>query len=112
MAGIKALRRLQIGKETVAGTAVAATTIWRGVGTLEDQQKVEWPVEDIGYVSGVDRTYVPQLLGALSMDSIPATYEQLPYLLEASIKDCTPAADGTGGTGYKYVYTLDRKSVV
>lgn len=107
MAGIKALRKLQLGKETTSGTPVAATTIWRGVGTLEDQRKVEWPVEDIGYISGVDRSYVPQLQGALAMDSIPATFEQLPYIMEASIKGVTTGvADGSAGTGYKYIYPL------
>jgi len=30
MAGIKALRKVQLGRESVAGTAVAATTVWRG----------------------------------------------------------------------------------
>lgn len=107
MAGIKTLRKLQLGKESSAGTAVAATTIWRGVGTLEDQRKLEWPVEDIGYVSGLDRVYVPQLLAALAMDSVPATFEQLPYLMEASVKAvATGTADGSAGTGYKYVYAL------
>ena len=29
-AGIKALRKVQLGRESTAGDAVAATTIWRG----------------------------------------------------------------------------------
>jgi len=36
MPGIKALRKIQLGKETVAGTIVAATDIWRGMGTLQN----------------------------------------------------------------------------
>ena len=36
--GIKALRKLLLGAETTAGTAVAADLRWRGTGVIEDQQ--------------------------------------------------------------------------
>lgn len=105
MAGIKALRKIQIGSETTAGTTTAATALWRGLGTIEDRRETKFPQEDIGYISGVDRTYVPQLLAALSMDAVPATFEQLPYIFEAGIKAVgTGAADGVG-SGKVYTYT-------
>jgi hypothetical protein len=102
---VKALRKLQLGREVTAGTAVAATAIWRGMGAIEDQRETVFVAEDIGYLSGVDRTYVPKLLGALALDSVPATYEQLPHLLEMAIKAIgTGAADGTGSDKiYDYV---------
>jgi hypothetical protein len=105
MAGVKKLRRIQLGLETTAGTAVAATALWRGLGTIEDQLETVFPEEDIGYLSGVDRTYIPKVLAALSMDDTPATFEQLPYLLSAGVQDTVSgSADGSGsGKIYSYV---------
>lgn len=103
MAGIRGLRKLQLGAETTAGTAVAATTLWRGMGTLEDQREVLFVEEDVGYVSGLDRTLTPMLQSALSMEEVVCNFEQLPYLLEAGVQTATPT---TEGSGYLYTYTL------
>jgi len=104
--GIRALRRIQLGREAAAGTAVAATTIWRGMGTIEDQRQTVFPQENIGYLSGVNRSYQPKLGAALSMDSVEATYEQICHVLEAGIKLVqTGAADGSG-SGKIYTYSL------
>lgn len=108
MAGIKLLRKLQIGKEATAGTAVAATTIWRGLGMLKDTRVKVRPSEDIGYLSKVDRQYEPMLGGELSMPSVEATYEQIGHIFEAGIKLVqTGAADGSGsGKIYTYTYPV------
>lgn len=104
--GIKALRIIKLGRETTAGTAVAATTIWRGMGTIEDQRETVFPAENVGYLSGLSRSYQPKLGAALSMDSIEATYEQICHVLEAGIKLVqTGAADGSG-SGKIYAYPL------
>ena len=42
MPGVKALRKIQIGQETTAGTAVVATTIWRGEGVLQDEPRLSF----------------------------------------------------------------------
>lgn len=111
MPGVKALRRIQLGKETTKGTAVAATTVWRGLGTIEDQREVVFPEENIGYLSGQDRTYTPKLLAALEMEEIPATFEQLPYILNAGVKLVeTGAADGAG-SGKIYAYTFPTTAI-
>jgi len=103
MAGIRGLRKIQIGAETTAGTAVAATTIWRGMGTIEDQREVLFVEEDIAYISKIDRTLTPMLQAAISMDEVVANFEQLPYMLEAGVQTVTPT---TEGSGYLYTYTL------
>jgi len=107
MSGIKAARRLHLFKESVAGTPGVATALWRGTGLLEDKQEIVFVEEDVGYVVPLDRTYSPKLLAALGMDSTPATFEQLPYLLSAGIQNIvTGVADGGGGTGKIYAYNL------
>ncbi len=113
MTGIKPLRKLQLGRETTAGTASVATTIWRGSGVIEDQHELKFAEEDIGYLTGVDRTYVPKLLGALAMDSVPATFEQLPHVFEAGIAALgTGVSDtGAGATGKIYTYTIPTTAV-
>lgn len=103
MAGIRGLRKLQLGQESTAGTAVAATTIWRGMGTLKDDREIIFPEEDVAYISGIDRSLTPKLQASLSMDEIVCNFEQVPYLLEAGIQTATPT---TEGSGYLYTYTL------
>lgn len=106
MAGIKALRRIQLGKETTPGTAVAATTIWRGTGTIEDQREVKFVEEDIGLLQRSNRSYTPKLQAALAMDEVEATFEQLPYILAAAVDGVvTGTQDGTG-SGYIYQYAF------
>lgn len=102
--GIKNLRRIQIGAESTAGTAVAATAKLRMLGTLEDQREVMFADENVGYLSGVDRTYIPKLLAAIASEG-DATFEQLPYLLNAGIELSAGVQDGAG-TGYLYTYDL------
>lgn len=107
MAGVKALRKLQMGVETTAGTAVVATALWRGLGTLEDQREVVHVDEDVGYLSKIDRVYTPKLLAGLTMDDTEATYEQLPYVLAAGVENIvTGVADTTGGSGKLYEYNF------
>lgn len=103
MSGIKALRKIQLGREVTPGTIVAATTIWRGLGTIEDQREPVIPDEDVGFLSGVDRSYIAQIGGGLSLESVEATFEQIPHIFEMGIKTVTPTADGSG-SGKIYTY--------
>lgn len=110
MAGIVPLQKLQIGRETTAGTAVAATTIWRGkAAMIEDSLQVVPVDEQIGLLSGTDRTYIPFTEGKVSMPATEASFEQLPHILEAGIKTATPAQDGVG-SGYVYTYAFPTTS--
>ena len=112
--GIKALRRIQIGLETTAGTAIAATTRWRGTGVIEDLRKLVYPEEDIGYISGVDRSYVSQYGAKIELDDTPATFEQLPYLLAMGVKSVIAGSADTGGAGkiYDYPFPTTAKNTI
>lgn len=107
MGGIRKLRKIQLGKETTAGTAVMATTIWRGVASMpEDQRQVVFPTEDVGFLSGTDRSYIPVYDAVLAMADTEATFEQLPYILEAGIMSVVTGTANTGGSGYTYTYNF------
>ncbi len=96
---------LQIGKETTAGTAVAATNILYGEGRLVDDRQARRQQRRPG-------RYAPNLIDSLigRMGSIShsadATFEQLPYFFQAGVKDATPAADGSGSSGFAYTYDM------
>ena len=106
MMGQKWAQKIQLGRETTAGTAVAATSIWRGVGgMIKDDREVTMVEEQVGFVQNILRSYIGSIGGSLSMAATPATFEQLPHILEAGIKTVgTGAADGAGsGKIYDYV---------
>jgi hypothetical protein len=108
--GITLLRKLQLGREVTPGTAVAATTLWRGVAGLEDKREVVMPKEYVGYLSGIDRTYIPKLQSEVAFDDTEATFEQILHILEAGIATVTPAADGVG-TDFIYTYPFPTTSI-
>lgn len=101
--GIKAFRKIQLGQETTAGSSVAATAIWRGIGTIEENIETVFPNEDIGKLPGVTRSYIPKTMATLSLEPTECTYEQVLYLLEGGIQLATPTSDTPG---YKYIYTM------
>jgi hypothetical protein len=97
--GRKQLQRVQIGKQSVFGTLVPTTTIWRGKGsTPDDQRKIEEIDEMIGvFGEGADRTAVTQVVGALELSETPLSYEQAQYILAMMWGGpTTGAADGIG----------------
>jgi hypothetical protein len=109
MAGRRALRFIQLGRESTAGTSVAATTIWRGKGTLTDNRKQERVQQDVGIIGGTDEVNQTMLGGTLAVTQTPATFEQFLHVLEASVKTATPSQDGAG-TDYIYTYALPTTS--
>lgn len=111
--GVKALRKLQFGKQadSDSGDAVAATTIWRGNGTLEDARDLHYIDEDVGILVGTDRTNTSALGAKLTLESTPVTYEQINHILEMGVKKITaPTSDSGNGSGWIYNYTFPTTS--
>ena len=102
MAGIRALRKIQLGKETTAGTKVGADIIWRGTGSIHDNMDLVFPTEDIGMLVPVGRSYISRYEAGLTLDATEATFEQLPHLFEMGIESVTP----TGTTSFTYTYVM------
>lgn len=101
---IKKFRKLLIGKEETAGTAVAATTYLRMNGTVEDTREIRFVPEDVGYLSPTQRTYTNSFGVQLQAES-EANFEQIPYILSMAVEDDAPSRDGTGDA-YIYAYEM------
>ena len=110
MGGVKLARRIQLGQETTAGNAVAATTYWRGMGVPDDQREVVFPEEHVGYISGVNRSYQPKLAAAMDFESVEATFEQLGHIFNASVQALQSTGD-TSGSGTVHAATAPTSSV-
>jgi len=109
MAGRRALRKLQFWREASAGTSSAATYVFRGIGTILDNIKVDRVSEDIGIIGGTTRTNVPMKGGTLAISQTPATFEGFLHILEMGVKTVSGVADGAG-TDYIYTYALPTTS--
>jgi len=102
MAGIRALRKIQIGKETTSGTKVAADIVWRGTGSIHDNMDLVFPAEDIGMLVPAGRSYIARYEAGLTLDSTEATFEQLPHLFEMGIEHVAPTTDANDVFTYLY----------
>ena len=94
---------VQMGRESTKGTAVAATTIWRGpFGAPEDTRIRKIKEEDVGTLVAAELAYDTRLGATLAMPSTELTFEQVTHLLEAGILTATP----TGSGPYTRAYSL------
>lgn len=109
MAGRRSLRKVQLGRESTAGTEVNATSIWRGLGTLLDTRQQQRVSQDVGIIGGTDEVNQVMLGGSIALTQTPATFEQFLHILEMSVKTATPAQDGAG-TDYIYTYAFPTTS--
>jgi hypothetical protein len=105
MSASKVFRRVQLGWESTPGTAVPATTIWRGPALkLSDNQKKVIVPEDVGISAPGLRQITPQLTAGYKFPATDATFEQIGYPFEAGLlKVTSPSADGSG-SGKIYTY--------
>ena len=110
MPGVTKLRKIQMGLETVKGTALAATKIFRGTGVLDDQREVTFPEEHVGLLPQTERSYIAKLAGEITLDDTPMTYQQAPILLALGIDDV--AAGVADGVGTNFIYTFTAGTTV
>lgn len=100
--GMWPLNVCQIGKEVTWNTPVACTTIWRGpFGGWNDERESEDIAEDVGTFAFTERTVDTFLDYRIPFPSAVAHFEQLLYLLEASVGKATPTG---GGVPYTWPY--------
>lgn len=106
MAGIEALKKCQLGLETAPGTAVPATSIWRGPVSWKDARVLTRVEEQVGTLLPKARLVETSRFATLEMADTPLTYEQAPYAFSAGVENIvTGVADGVG-TGKIYEYNL------
>ena len=106
MAGIVGGRFIQFGQEAVAaGTEADATVMYRGLATFTDETEVIFPEENVGYVSGLDRTYIAKVGTVAEFEEHELTFEQVLYWLDAGVDHVAGAADGAG-SDYIYTYAM------
>ncbi len=104
---IKKAQVLQLGREVTPGTAVAATSLWRGPASkISDEQIQIQPDENIGLSVRTSRQFTAAVSASYKMPSTEATFEQLLHILEAGVKTVgTGVADGVG-TDKIYAYPV------
>lgn len=104
MAGSKALRKVQLGLEgSSAGTIQAATNVLIGEGTLKDNREIVNQMGDVGAFLGNQNTRTAKLGGELAFEQ-ECSFEQFPYVLNASIEAKAGVKDGAG-SAYIYAYS-------
>lgn len=99
--------KAQLGREVTAGTAVAASTVWRGpFSMIEDTRERTIVEEQIGAFVQAERSYDSLLSARWSQPSAPLTYEQVCHILEAGVKTVTPSGTGAVKTRvYNYPFS-------
>lgn len=95
--------KIQMGAESVPGTAVAADLIWRGpFGDVEDGRTRNIVEEQVGLLVPAERSYDSRLTAMLTMPETELTFEHFPHILEASMGTATPSGSGP----YTYAYAF------
>lgn len=106
MGGITALKRIQWGVETAAGTAIAADMVWRGTGEMQDARELVMVNEEVGSLLPVGNQYEAHKEAIITFDEVEATFEHLPLIMDCGIELVQTGATDTDGSGKIYAYTL------
>ena len=100
---------VQLGREATPGTAVPATTIWRGpFGAPEDTRIRKIKEESVGALIPAELSYDTRLGAKLAMPATELTYEQAPHIFEAGILTATPSGAGPYVRLYDFPLTTAR----
>lgn len=98
--------KTQLGRESTAGTAVAASTVWRGpFSMLEDARERTIVEEQIGVFVQAERSFDSRLAARWAQPAANLTYEQVCHILEAGCKTTTPSGTGPYTRIYNYPFS-------
>lgn len=104
--GTSVLRKIQYGKETVHGTAVAATRLLPvSVPPIKADRKPTYPREDVGVLADATRSYFSSRLVKDSLKWDSAYFQLLPMLFSCGLKGgLTPAEQTAGQADYLWAH--------
>lgn len=110
MAAERALTKMQYGKETTSGTAVAATKyLLAAPMALPQDKQVHFPTDQMGIRarSGRAQNYEYLARGTVQFDNEhPLYYQALPLLFSCGVKGGVTASEATGGqSDYLWTFT-------
>ena len=98
--GERFFSKIQYGKESTRGTAVAADTIWTGqVGAMTSDRQIVYPVEQFGVRAESNRSIIGQRLVTDVLSSEHGTFQQLPVLFGCGLKGGVTAVEQNTGSG-------------
>jgi hypothetical protein len=105
--GNRFFSKVQFGKETVRGTAVAATKILLGkVPAVNSDRKVTQPDENVGIRARAVRSVIHQYLYNNTLSTEHGYFQQLPWLFGCALKGAvTPAEQTPAQTDYLWDQT-------
>jgi hypothetical protein len=110
--GLKSSKRILFGLETTEGTPVAVTDKYVGSASMPIHDvTITHPEVDTGTLGGETIAFQPRLSGGLTLDSMPMTFEQAPWILNMAIDGVTSVADG-GGSGFVRTYAIEQGSSI
>lgn len=94
------LRKVQLGKESTAGTPVATTLIWRGSAIRPRNENTRHRAnENVGLSVATMRQYVSRKFASIDFPTTEMTAEMLSVLFDSGIRKASPVQDGPG-SGY------------
>jgi hypothetical protein len=103
--GIRALTRIEIGRETTAaGTPIAADVLLQAEGMARDAQERAFPFDGNEFLFPIGRSYIRKEGVEITIDDSPVTSEQFGHILGMGICGGVTKADDATGSAKIYVY--------
>ena len=106
--GRKELRNLRLRLETTPGTIAAPRFQWRGMFEMPDDQREVVNVEElVGIFGGTDRSYIPKLMGEITLGETELTFEEAPIPFAAmGFGSAGGSAYGASGSAVEFMFTV------
>lgn len=107
-AGRKELRSARLRLETTPGTLVVPRYIFRGEFEMpSDEREVVNAPELVGIFGGTDRSYIPKLMGGITLGETELTFEQAPVLFAAAgFGSAGGSTQGASGSTVVFEYAI------